>query len=536
MAVQVLAVVGAVANALGILDFFLGQKDDADTSAQLTGLSGQVQTLGAQTLGISLAKVDTSRDNLLNLPTIPSSLQAQQKLSIISDASEGLNGVLNQTGAIISSNTSSAESLITAILSLNYATLHRMNVSAQIEAGPVGSIGGRAKIIEAKNLLDTAVNLLSARIDDNYAVAVSKVNPPVIAIPFVRPGESPSIEVTAVSDITGERSTSEFSISTAQFLLLPVNPTGIAEGFVGYATSSNAAKASLKVKDLSALNFDGMKQSVETLTKLSTGQDVIGDAGNNILTANAGSANNDFLVGLGGIDALYGGQGNDGLRGDGDADRLYGGDGIDFLNPGTGRNLADGGSGTDTLIIDGSSVDFQIEGGATSARVVGANSVDHLFSVEIIQFNDREVVLANGVALQTIELSTDKRIALLYEAGLNRDGRVDKDGLNFWIDQQEAGRSERDISFNFLRSEEFTNSFGSLDSLSDLALVNQLYSNVLNREGEAGGVTFWTGRLGQSDFDRADLLLSFSYSPENQAGSQFISRLVEVDTGIYDFG
>lgn len=58
-----------------------------------------------------------------------------------------------------------------------------------------------------------------------------------------------------------------------------------------------------------------------------------------------------------------------------------------------------------------------------------------------------------------------------------------------------------------------------------------LYRNVLDREGEEGGITFWTGRLAGEGFDRVDLLLAFAASPENVAGSPAVADLAEVAPG-----
>jgi hypothetical protein len=52
-------------------------------------------------------------------------------------------------------------------------------------------------------------------------------------------------------------------------------------------------------------------------------------------------------------------------------------------------------------------------------------------------------------------------------------------------------------------------------SLDDTAFVQQLYRNVLDREGEASGVEAWKGAL-QGGMSRADVVLGFSESPEHQ--------------------
>lgn len=128
-----------------------------------------------------------------------------------------------------------------------------------------------------------------------------------------------------------------------------------------------------------------------------------------------------------------------------------------------------------------------------------------------------------------------RQVAYLYEAGLDRDGVIDGPGLNFWIDAREGGITPRALAEAFLASDEFEVAFGAPETLSDRALVEQLYQNVLERAGEEAGIDFWTGQLAQPGFDRRDLLIAFAESPENIAGSPAVADLVEVVPGQWDF-
>ncbi|MEO1601650.1 MAG: DUF4214 domain-containing protein [Pseudomonadota bacterium] len=127
-------------------------------------------------------------------------------------------------------------------------------------------------------------------------------------------------------------------------------------------------------------------------------------------------------------------------------------------------------------------------------------------------------------------------VAYLYEAGLNRDGNIDLPGLNFWIDVREDGASFREIAGAFLRSDEFTEAFGAIDDLTDTELVEELYRNVLNREGEQGGIDFWTGQLARPEVTREDMLIAFAESAENMIGSPDTATLTEVSEGDWVFG
>ncbi len=58
---------------------------------------------------------------------------------------------------------------------------------------------------------------------------------------------------------------------------------------------------------------------------------------------------------------------------------------------------------------------------------------------------------------------------------------------------------------------------GAYAGLDDLLFVHILYQNVLHRQGEEGGINYWTGHLVAHELTRAQVLAFFSESPENQA-------------------
>ncbi|MGF1502590.1 MAG: DUF4214 domain-containing protein [Paracoccaceae bacterium] len=129
-----------------------------------------------------------------------------------------------------------------------------------------------------------------------------------------------------------------------------------------------------------------------------------------------------------------------------------------------------------------------------------------------------------------------ERVAYLYEAGLDRNGDIDLPGLNFWIGEREAGRSQSALGNEFLRSPEFTSKNGPVDALSDAELVAKLYANVLDRPGDAAGLDFWNARIAEPGVTRADLLVAFADSPENRLASTQIATLHEGADGEWVFG
>lgn len=149
---------------------------------------------------------------------------------------------------------------------------------------------------------------------------------------------------------------------------------------------------------------------------------------------------------------------------------------------------------------------------------------------------DYGIRISSNDPIDTQSPSPAQTIAYLYEAALNRDGNIDLPGLNFWVDQLDTGRSALSIAEFFLTSPEFTSNFGSIGALTNAALIDTLYSNILGREGEAEGVAFWRSALEDGLQSRAEVLLNFSLSPENISGSAFVMGLVETSPGEWSFG
>lgn len=156
----------------------------------------------------------------------------------------------------------------------------------------------------------------------------------------------------------------------------------------------------------------------------------------------------------------------------------------------------------------------------------------------MIVIPDIEFPTFPGIELPTdpgssgISLQDAQNIALLYEAGLNRQAELD--GLNYWIDRFEAGMTLNEISQLFLGSSEFADAFGVPAQLSNEDLVQVLYTNVLDREGEAGGVTYWIGQL-EAGAPREQVLIQFAVSPENVAGSPYIGTMAPDVEGYWTF-
>ena len=87
-------------------------------------------------------------------------------------------------------------------------------------------------------------------------------------------------------------------------------------------------------------------------------------------------------------------------------------------------------------------------------------------------------------------------------------------GLGFQMKALDDGLGLAQLAGNFISSPEFSSRYGSLDNT---AFVTQLYANVLHRAPDAAGLTYYTSNLASGASTRADVVVGFSESPENQA-------------------
>lgn len=104
-------------------------------------------------------------------------------------------------------------------------------------------------------------------------------------------------------------------------------------------------------------------------------------------------------------------------------------------------------------------------------------------------------------------------VSRLYQAYFLRI--PDTDGLTYWIGQKLNGLSLNDISTAFAGSQEFADRYGSLDNSG---FANLVYTNVLGRQADSEGLTFWTNSL-NAGTTRGSVMTGFSESTEYKASS-----------------
>jgi sugar lactone lactonase YvrE len=109
----------------------------------------------------------------------------------------------------------------------------------------------------------------------------------------------------------------------------------------------------------------------------------------------------------------------------------------------------------------------------------------------------------------------------LYYAGLARP--PDFDGLMGWSSVLRSGQATlAQVAQAFVGSAEFQGRYGSLD---DTQFIRQLYQNILRRQADSAGLTYWLGQIAEGA-SRGVVLAGFSESAEFQ---QSIAQEVTIE-------
>lgn len=169
--------------------------------------------------------------------------------------------------------------------------------------------------------------------------------------------------------------------------------------------------------------------------------------------------------------------------------------------------------------------------GSNGPYVVGIASTGSWAADITKNFNQiQQWIAGNDDLIQTGPPSYILQVGRLYEAGLSR--QFDAPGLNYWIDQYEAGASLLRIGGLFLDSAEFTSRFGDDDLMTNTQFVNAMYNNTLGRGADASGLQYWLGQMGNG-MSRELVLLQFSESAENLGQSGYLQSLQQTAPGYW---
>jgi serralysin len=187
-----------------------------------------------------------------------------------------------------------------------------------------------------------------------------------------------------------------------------------------------------------------------------------------------------------------------------------------IITSGATRHV-DGGAGLDTVVFSGGVDDYAIASvaGGYALTSLPTHSVTSLTGVERIEFSDSTLQPASLV--DHSQASDYEQAFRLYRAALDRD--PDQGGLIFQARALESGLSLQQLAGNFIASPEFQQRY---DVANNTGFVTLLYANVLDREPDAPGLGYYLNLLDGGATTRANVLVGFSESPENQANVQAV--------------
>jgi hypothetical protein len=186
------------------------------------------------------------------------------------------------------------------------------------------------------------------------------------------------------------------------------------------------------------------------------------------------------------------------------ADTINGNSFNNILQGWAGNDRFNGGAGVDTVVLQGLRSQYTVTRSGDTLTTSGPDGTDTLTSVERIQFNDARLAFDTA--------GNGGQAYRLYQAAFNRT--PDQPGLGYQMKALDDGQSLKSVAQNFLASPEFSRTYGSLDNN---AFITRLYENVLHRAPDTGGLAYHRSALDAGGVDRAQLLVNFSESPENQA-------------------
>lgn len=195
-----------------------------------------------------------------------------------------------------------------------------------------------------------------------------------------------------------------------------------------------------------------------------------------------------------------------------------------------GEDTIDGGDGIDAAVYWGNSDAFTIsfEPSITPVNVTdrsGREGSDLLMNMELAQFADDKIVALgifdDGVYLTEAEF---RSFTEMYIAYFNR--APDAEGLLFWADAFATGTSMPEIAEFFALSAEAQAAFPNSSSNADF--VSTVYDNVLGRQPDAAGSTFWNQVLDNNSVSRSQFVLEIlkgaRATPPNGADAAFVAQ------------
>lgn len=215
------------------------------------------------------------------------------------------------------------------------------------------------------------------------------------------------------------------------------------------------------------------------------------DAGNGNDTVTTGNGNNTVVAGAGN-NTITTGTGNDTI----------------ILSGTAHADIVNAGGGYDVVQLDGSSADYTVTAGNSNnvtltSAAVGVGQTAAITDAEFLSFTD-------GSTIALAQSDAEASALRLYEGILGRD--ADLGGTQHFINQVDAGTSLTDIANQFLNSAEF-------GGVATEAQIDNLYTTLLGRGADAGGSDTWEAIIANGG-SLADVAAGIAGSTEAQALDQ----------------
>lgn len=123
--------------------------------------------------------------------------------------------------------------------------------------------------------------------------------------------------------------------------------------------------------------------------------------------------------------------------------------------------------------------------------------------IEIFDINGNVLTSANNIEnSNNLQITNTESVMQLYTAYFNRV--VDKAGVDYWVGEMESnGWSIDDVATSFSQQVEFTSLY---NGLTNTQIVEKVYQNVLNRDGDSEGKDYWENELSSGSISISQLV------------------------------
>ncbi len=150
-------------------------------------------------------------------------------------------------------------------------------------------------------------------------------------------------------------------------------------------------------------------------------------------------------------------------------------------------------------------------------------------SVQTLTFDDLSIKLAIGDIAKSISAADLKMLIELYVGFFNRVPEAD--GLAYWIGERARGVAIDQIADSFYAaaiSPDFSAMTGYSGAMSDAAFVTAVYKNVLGRDPDSAGLSYWSQSLTtRSRGALVPFMLSSAHTFKGDASYGYVADLLD---------